>query len=162
MTVESREPLEPTGRRLGWRVWLPLGLIVYAGFVALCFSMEAEGRARFSVPSRAEIAAIEERTALIRAEGVRARALEQMREWRPYALYSTGMGIVIIGGTLLATILGARVVWRGVQKTSVRKADRIFFGVLFIAMIALFLLVWPSFVAEKRLESRATTYLAGQ
>jgi uncharacterized membrane protein len=84
-----------------------------------------------------------------------------MREWQPYAAYSVGMGIVVLGGAVVATILGACAVWRGVRRDSVGKAKHIVVGVLLIGVASLFLLAWPAFVAERRLDSKRTTYISG-
>ena len=147
-------------KRKAWLLWLPIGLLLYAVFVVLCFYMEDEGRSRFKVLSTADIAAIEDRAPRIRAEGARARALEEMREWRPYAAYSTGMMFLLLGGGALSSIVGARIVWRGVQRDSVRKAKLIVAAVLLILVASLVLLGWPAFVAEKRFESKRTTFVS--
>ena len=147
--------------RTGWRIWLPVGLLLYAAFIILCFYMESEGRSRFRVPSRADIATIEDPTSRIRAEGAHGRALAEMRAWQPYSAYSVGWGVVVLGGTAFATFLGARVVWRGVRRDSVGRASYVVVGMLLIAVASLFLLALPKIVAEQRLDSKRTTHVSG-
>ena len=89
----------PTGRRLRWLTWSMVGLLAYGGFVALCFYMESNAHARFQVPSKADIAAIDDRESHLRAETARGHALAEMRDWAPYSIYSTGVGIVVFLGT---------------------------------------------------------------
>ena len=60
-------------------------------------------------------------------------------------------------GTAIATILGAVVVWRGVRRDSVRKANVIVVGVLLIMIGSLFLLGWPPFVAERQAAAKPAT-----
>ena len=123
--------------------------------------MEGEARARFQVPSKADIEAIDDRADRLRTETARGHALAEMREWTPYAIYSMGVGTVVLLGTLIATVLGARAVWRGIPRDSVRKAKVIVIGVLLIMMGSLFLLGWPQVVAERHVEAKPTTFATG-
>ena len=133
--MDSQQPGAAIKPRAKWAMGSAIGVVLYGAFVALCFYMEREGRTRFRVPSEADIAAIDGRTQLLRTETARGNALAEMREWTPYAIYSTGVGVVVLLGTAIATVLGALVVWRGVRRDSVRKAKVLVVGVLrFIAI----------------------------
>ena len=113
---------------------------------------------RFEVPSEAAIAAIDDRTLRIKTESARGRAIEDMREWQPYAIYSTGVGIVMFLGTAIATVLGARAVWRGVNRDSTRKAGHIVVAVLLIMLAGLALFGWPPLVAQRQYDAEPTAF----
>lgn len=156
-------PLEtdrPQRRRRLW-AWLAIGLLAYAGYVMLCFYMESEARTHFKVPSKADIAAITDKVTLIRAQSARNNALAEMQSWKPYVIYSTGVGIVVFGGSAILTILGAIVIWRGVRRDSVRKAGYIVVGVLLVMLFSMILFAWPALVAERRIEATQTSFLSG-
>lgn len=144
-------------RRLAVGVWIGIGLLVYAGFVATCFRMESVAHAKFKVPSTADIQAITDRTKRIRAEAARTNALADMRSWRPYEIYDTSLSAILIGGTALAMIVGSIVIWRGVRRDSIFSVKRIVLGVLLVGVASLLLLGWPAIVADKRFEATRTS-----
>lgn len=150
---EAQQPVKPKPK---WALWLVFGLTMYGTFIGVCFYMESEARARFQVPSQADVDAIDDRVARIRTENARDLALAEMREWRPYAIYSAGAGIVVLGGSALVTIFGALAVWRGVRRDSARKARVIVMGVLLVMLASLVLLGWPPIVAERHVEAKKT------
>jgi hypothetical protein len=163
--VQDYETIDPFARRprgrVAPRIWVVVGLLVYAGFVATTFYMEALARERFAVPSRADIESIGDRKARIRVEGARTKALADMRSWTPYSTYRSVTGVIIIGGSVAATIVGAIATWRGVRRDSIFKVKLIVGGVLLVMMASLLLFAWPSFVAERRLEATRTAASGG-
>jgi hypothetical protein len=75
---------------------------------------------------------------------------------RPVGRYRTAVGVIVLGGTAVATILGAIVIWRGVRRDSIFAAKRIIFGVLIVMLASLLAFAWPTVVAEKRCEATRT------
>ena len=154
-------PIDPFARtlrlkKISRRVWVGLGLLAYAAFVATCLNMEPYARAKFQVPSKADIAAISDQKARIRTEAARTNALAEMRSWTPYVVYDTSVGIIVLGGTAVATIIGAIAMWRRARRDSIFEAKRIILGVLFVMLASILALAWPTVVAEKRCEATRT------
>jgi uncharacterized membrane protein (GlpM family) len=147
--------------RIPLRAWIAVGVLAYIGFVAACFYMESFARAKFKVPSKADIATISDRSHRIRTEAARTNALAEMRSWTPYVVYDTAVGVVTIGGTLVAAILGAIAIWRGVRRDSIFAAKGIIVGVLLVMLATLLFFAWPTVVAEKRFEATRTTLTDG-
>jgi hypothetical protein len=142
-------------------VWIGVGLLAYVGFVATCFYVKSVARAKFRVPSKADIAAIGDRKQRIRTEAARTNALAELRSWTPYVVYESAVGVVVLGGSGVATILGALAIWRGVRRDSIVKAKLIVVGVLVVMLASILLLAWPTVVAEKRFEATRTSAISG-
>jgi hypothetical protein len=145
--------------RAGLIVLLVLGAaVLYAGYFALCMKMEAEGRQRFHVLSRADIAAISDRRAQVRAEASRNLALAGMEAWTPYAAYSIFVGAVVAIGTIGGGFLAARTIWRGVRRESVGSAKTILVGTLLAILALLAVLGAPWWFAQNRIEEQRTAF----
>ena len=145
--------------------WVKLGVataLLYLGFASICIFMEWHARARFHVPSKAEVEAVTERTARVRAEGARERALVEMREWAPYAVYDVAMIVLVVGGSVLSTSIGGWVVWRTIRPTRLKHGRWIVLGTALVVLPVLALLAAPSLATTAIYESSATSFLDGR
>ncbi len=146
---------EPVARPWArWRRRSAIGLVLYGAFVALCFTMEIEGRARFQVPSEADVEAIDDRVQRIRTEAARGRALAAMRDWPPYAAYAIGIDVLFFLGLAVGCVLaflGVRAVWR-VPLARGFAAPIMIFVILLVLSAVLSVLGGPPHLAQRYVE----------
>jgi len=141
------------------RLWLwPVVLTLYAGYAWSFFYIEPIARNRFRVPSELEINSIADHRANVRAAALRNRRLEEVEAWPRFQAYRLFEEVVGVVGVLLMTALGARIVWRGVARTSIAKAKLMVLGVLLILLLALGLFGAPPLFANRIAEGQLTHF----
>jgi hypothetical protein len=94
------------------------GVIFYGLFAAYCFLMEGAARQHSHVITKADLAAITDHRAHVRAEASRNLAMSRMTDWIPYDVFLGVFSIVGLAVTGTAVVIVAREVW--IKAPSVR------------------------------------------
>ena len=128
-------------------------VVAYLVYAAACFIMEDVTRKKFHVISKADIQALPDHRAQVRAEASQQLQKDQMTTWWPYTA-SLGLAFVIVGGgTLTATILSIKPIWRNVASYKLTAIC-----IMFVLAGSLMILGMPLQLANGYCESQRTPW----
>lgn len=150
-------PIVPGARRrLSARAWVFRIAVGYALYAVGCFAIEGCGRSRFQVPSRADVAAVTERKAHIRAEMLRHNRHEEMGAWVPHLAVQIASLLLALLGFVGGPILTFRYLWRKRAGEGIVFIKLLAVAILIPGLAAGMLAIGPVLLAEEFYESRRT------
>jgi hypothetical protein len=135
-----------------------MGVMAYLLWASLGYELEWRSLDHFRVPSRAEIDALSDRKARVRAEAQRQRALDERGGWLPYGAWSVANVTLSLAATLGALIFGALATWRGVKHRGVGGLKLAVVGVLLLSALVSLAFLAPPQMAERAYEKRQTHF----
>ena len=151
-------PIAPGARRgpLPARAWVVRIVVAYLLYAVGCFAVEGCGRARFQVPSKADVAAVTERKAHVRAEMLRLNRHEEMASWPPRAAVEILSLLLSAFGLVGMPILTFRYLWRKRSKEGVVFIKLFVVAVLLPGIVVIFLALGPLLIAERLYDDERT------
>ena len=151
------EPSSPSVRRGKLYAVAFAFLLLYLGYFTICYHVERLSRARFSIPSIADIRGAEQDTQRISIELARHDRIEERGLWLPYLFYQMAcLGIAILGA-IVAGIFSWYYLWR-IAKLAVTIGKIVAIVILFASMGAFLVLSYPPNATARYFENQNTEY----